>query len=445
MQEITKENYKKFLNDFFGIIVAIPKKDLVYNADFYIYGSRVNNKIIFHDIAYNMEDGAINGFSVLNVNLKEEDTFKNFDTMNYYQFDNMTEFCFWYLKQQSLLPEDIYNELKEIGAIPMSDTQIKGLDDFIKQNSTFAELPEELIEKLHSREKRIQELCKKVEDNYNKIEDKESFISFDPFKPIKLSKEAFDKIEEINNTPLTEKEKQSIVEFKEKVNKFYGTMEDKEWIHEKCGTNTPPTSVPEHPSKGNKKKLFPETEEQKIAKITETCLKDLIRDELKEQVQKDKFKELNKINGESIYWDIYCEKETTPEMREKIENIYPEFKEQYAKSYLQYDGNEYKTVKDIPQGVKDKSNQKPVTGMEPPEYILNKEQLDELMNPGHKKRRNKYKEIIKLMEHIVEYGLQRDTLEKRKKEVGWASFQKPIQKMIDDLDKKYNDWLDEEC
>ena len=29
---------------------------------------------------------------------------------------------------------------------------------------------------------------------------------------------------------------------------------DKEWIHEKCGTNTPPTSVPERPSIGNKKK-----------------------------------------------------------------------------------------------------------------------------------------------------------------------------------------------
>jgi hypothetical protein len=28
--------------------------------------------------------------------------------------------------------------------------------------------------------------------------------------------------------------------------------EDKEWIHEKCGTNTPPPFAPEHPSKGNK-------------------------------------------------------------------------------------------------------------------------------------------------------------------------------------------------
>lgn len=28
--------------------------------------------------------------------------------------------------------------------------------------------------------------------------------------------------------------------------------EDKEWIHEKCGTNTPPKSAPKHRSTGNK-------------------------------------------------------------------------------------------------------------------------------------------------------------------------------------------------
>ena len=27
---------------------------------------------------------------------------------------------------------------------------------------------------------------------------------------------------------------------------------DKEWIHEKCGTNTPPKTAPKHPSIGNK-------------------------------------------------------------------------------------------------------------------------------------------------------------------------------------------------
>lgn len=104
--------------------------------------------------------------------------------------------------------------------------------------------------------------------------------------------------------------------------------EDKEWIHEKCGTNTPPTSVPEHPSKGNKKSSFLDINELKIDGIVQGVLRGMIRDALKELTQKDKYKELNKINAESIYWDIYCEKETTSEMREKIEEIYPHFKEQ---------------------------------------------------------------------------------------------------------------------
>lgn len=158
-----------------------------------------------------------------------------------------------------------------------------------------------------------------------------------------------------------------------KVTKNTYVKVDKEWIQEKCGTNTPPTTVPEHPSKGNKKKLFSETEEQKIAKITETCLKDLIRDELKEQVQKDKLKELNKINGENVYWDIYCEKDTTPEMREKIEEIYPYFKEQYAKSIKQYDGEKLKD-------------------------IYTQDEIREKLNPGWKTRRQKYGELITLMD-----------------------------------------------
>ncbi len=60
-----------------------------------------------------------------------------------------------------------------------------------------------------------------------------------------------------------------------------GDKKDKEWIHEKCGTNTPPTSIPEKPSVGNKKK------------------------------------DLNKINKEIIYWEMYNDP-NTDETREKI-------------------------------------------------------------------------------------------------------------------------------
>ena len=75
--------------------------------------------------------------------------------------------------------------------------------------------------------------------------------AFNSLKPIKLSKEAYKKIEEADNDPISEEAKKAIDEFVEETNKFYGTVEDKDWIQEKCNTNTPPTSVPEHPSKGN--------------------------------------------------------------------------------------------------------------------------------------------------------------------------------------------------
>ena len=97
--------------------------------------------------------------------------------------------------------------------------------------------------------------------------------AFNPLKPIKLSQEAFNKVEKIDNTPLAEKELESIKKFKERVNKFYGTMKDKDWIQEKCNTNTPPTSVPERPSKGNIKSEttdnFIKTREEIESKLSE--------------------------------------------------------------------------------------------------------------------------------------------------------------------------------
>jgi len=75
--------------------------------------------------------------------------------------------------------------------------------------------------------------------------------AFNPLKPIKLSKEAYKKIEEADNEPISEEAIRAINKFISDTNKFYGTVEDKDWIQEKCNTNTPPTSVPERPSKGN--------------------------------------------------------------------------------------------------------------------------------------------------------------------------------------------------
>lgn len=44
-------------------------------------------------------------------------------------------------------------------------------------------------------------------------------------------------------------------------------VEEKEWIHEKGGTNTPPTSVPEKPPVGNKKKAEEKELEFNVSEI----------------------------------------------------------------------------------------------------------------------------------------------------------------------------------
>lgn len=150
------------------------------------------------------------------------------------------------------------------------------------------------------------------------------------------------------------------------------TNQNKEWIQEKCGTNTPPTSVPKQPSKGNKKSSLLDINELKIDGIAQGVLRGMIRDALKELTQKDKVEELNKINGESIYWDIYCEEETTPEMKEKIEELYPHFKEQYAKSIKQHDGENLKLYS--PKEIRDK------------------------INPGWNTRRAQLQDVLKLLE-----------------------------------------------
>ena len=92
---------------------------------------------------------------------------------------------------------------------------------------------------------------------------------FDPFKRIVLSPEGYKRFKEIDEAPLTEEKEEAIKKFVEETNKFYGTMEDKEWIQEKGNTNTPPKATPEKPSVGNKKKSDLRTREEIEQKITE--------------------------------------------------------------------------------------------------------------------------------------------------------------------------------
>ena len=184
MYEITKDNYKDV--DFDGVIISVPRQHLkdeltqdfslhfecaYYTEGKHGYKTTGHNpdKSSFFSVWYGDEDMP-NGFGFNSTSrLPWDEKYLYFDNVRYYKFEDMEEFCQWYLQQ-------------------------KGCEIW----TTSGDLKGEI----------------------HKIEPR----------------------------------KETTVNIKE----------DKEWIREKCGTNTPPRCVPKHPSKGNKKKLFSETEEQKI-------------------------------------------------------------------------------------------------------------------------------------------------------------------------------------
>ena len=61
-----------------------------------------------------------------------------------------------------------------------------------------------------------------------------------------ISEKASKKLEK---EPVSDEAKEAIDEFIKRTNKFYGTMEDKSWIQEKCNTNKAPKETPKEKPK----------------------------------------------------------------------------------------------------------------------------------------------------------------------------------------------------
>ena len=116
MREITEQNYKNLEYNFEGIVVAYPKVDLYFNAEFYFIKQKIDyetDKRYYTMSGYNGEDCTCNGISFDGFETRIENVFNCFSQMNYYQFDDMKEFCEWYIHKDDKLNESIDKFIKE--------------------------------------------------------------------------------------------------------------------------------------------------------------------------------------------------------------------------------------------------------------------------------------------------------------------------------------------
>ena len=130
MKEITKDNYKDLEYNWNGIIIAYPKIDLYWNAEFYIYKQELDkdNNYIYKCSGYNKEDSPYDGFSGDWSKKDFESCFGNWDRLNYYQFEDLKEFCQWYLHKDDKLHQ--------------------ALEQFVEDTKKFYDTPKDLNDKL---------------------------------------------------------------------------------------------------------------------------------------------------------------------------------------------------------------------------------------------------------------------------------------------------------
>lgn len=90
-----------------GIVVGVPTVPLKFSAELFILKDRETFS------GYNKEDGPYNGFSKdWEGYIKDSDWQKVSCEMKYYHFEDLTDFCNWYLHKDDKLKEDI-NEFVE--------------------------------------------------------------------------------------------------------------------------------------------------------------------------------------------------------------------------------------------------------------------------------------------------------------------------------------------
>lgn len=115
MREITEDNYKQLEYNWGGIIIAYPRIALYFNADFYFIKQKINYNTDERTYFYsgvNQEDEV----SELSPDWQKKDfesCFGNWNEIKYYQFEDIDEFCNWYVHKDDKLKESIEKFKKE--------------------------------------------------------------------------------------------------------------------------------------------------------------------------------------------------------------------------------------------------------------------------------------------------------------------------------------------
>lgn len=131
MKEITQDNYKDLEFNFHGIVIAYPKVDLYFNSEFYFIKQKIDydtNKRYYITCGYNEEDQTCEGLAPDRLETNIENAFNCWSQMNYYQFENMKEFCEWYLHKDDKLHQAV--------------------KQFVKDTQKFYDTPKDLNDKL---------------------------------------------------------------------------------------------------------------------------------------------------------------------------------------------------------------------------------------------------------------------------------------------------------
>ena len=90
--------FSTICNNLEGIIIGIPNDSFSYRAELYII--KQNNKGALIVSAYNSEDETIHGFTQDSKPTTFANLVSDFEMLTYYHFEDLKEFCRWYLQQQ---------------------------------------------------------------------------------------------------------------------------------------------------------------------------------------------------------------------------------------------------------------------------------------------------------------------------------------------------------